>query len=662
MIEIYDGGAQTQTIRRVLSANLTDRLSGERTLEFSVLASRSHPIAPGMVAKHDGQYYSIVRVARSISGGLPVSSVSSEHVSYVLNDEAYNLVTFVFEGTPAAGLAQLLEGTPFSVGVVEPTANVEAAFTEGILNRRSALMRFVDACGGEIEYDGYRINIRSHRGSTTRKVLMDGENVTGLSVVLDSRENTAAYEISLFKMAQLTAGDEVNITYTPLEISVNTRIVGISYNPFYRYAVRVEVGDYVPNLLESTSTQLDRIKQEFRAADGQLISRIGDTEGSVSELTQTVSGFDLRVSDAEGAVSALSLTVDGFNTRISDAEDNLSYIEQSLTSITSRVSSAEGNISTVTQTANKVEWLIKSGTSASNFTLTDRAISLVASTINLTGYVTFSNLSTSGQTTINGANITTGAINANLITTGTLSADRIDTSNLRLSSLYVGTKVAITSVTNSIYIGGDTSGSSFDSLYLRANSTIILGRWSSSQSDLRFDMSARVIRSSDVAYGWSIGTSTYPLYALYCDTIHTKSVNIAADITPTNTGVVTLGNTSRHYKSMYCDEIVVGTGITYNILINSNLELRPSSTSSSYPFYLGTSSYPWHYAYIGSNTAMICTSTSAKLGFFGTTPIARQTLSLTSNNMGYTSVTESNHLYALNNLIGILKSKYGLII
>jgi len=57
----------------------------------------------------------------------------------------------------------------------------------------------------------------------------------------------------------------------------------------------------------------------------------------------------------------------------------------------------------------------------------------------------------------------------------------------------------------------------------------------------------------------------------------------------------------------------------------------------------------------------IGSSKSSKLGFFGTTPIIKQTLSTSSNNMSYTSATSSNYLYVLNNLVGILKNKYGLI-
>ena len=74
-------------------------------------------------------------------------------------------------------------------------------------------------------------------------------------------------------------------------------------------------------------------------------------------------------------------------------------------------------------------------------------------------------------------------------------------------------------------------------------------------------------------------------------------------------------------------------------------EFRPSSSGSTYPFYLGTSSYYWHYAYIGSNTVKLGSSTSSKLGFFSTTPVTRQTVS--------SSATVSTLITAL--------KKYGLI-
>ena len=53
------------------------------------------------------------------------------------------------------------------------------------------------------------------------------------------------------------------------------------------------------------------------------------------------------------------------------------------------------------------------------------AVTIDASKVNLNGYVTVSDLSGSGTTTINGSNITTGTISANRVTGGTLEGSNI---------------------------------------------------------------------------------------------------------------------------------------------------------------------------------------------------------------------------------------------
>ena len=54
-LEIYDGATFLYALPRVMNASLTDKLSGERTLSFSTLISRSQGMRPGLVAKLDGQ-------------------------------------------------------------------------------------------------------------------------------------------------------------------------------------------------------------------------------------------------------------------------------------------------------------------------------------------------------------------------------------------------------------------------------------------------------------------------------------------------------------------------------------------------------------------------------------------------------------------------------
>ena len=699
MIEIYNSAGTLQcSFPRVLSASLCDKLSGERTLSFSVLASRSQSLSVGMTAKLDGQFYTVVRVAKKITGGFPVTMAQCEHITYLLNEEQYNLVTFVFEGTPADGMTQLLSGTPFSVGVIEATGRVECAFTDqSPLSRRSALMRFIDACGCEVEYDGYKINLRRHRGSTVRKSLMDGENVTDLAVTIDSRENTQSYEISLFKMADLQAGDEVNITYTPMGVNVDTRIISIEYDPFYRYTVRVEVGDYVPNLLASTATQIDRVRQEFKAADGKLLSSIQTVDGDLSTLSQTVSGFNTRIENAEGAVSTLSQTVGGFNTRIENAEGSVSALTQTVNSFKTRIETAEGNITLVTQTANKISWLVKSGTSASDFTMTDRAVKLVADTIDLSGYVTISALGTAGKTTINGANITTG----------TIHADRIDTSTLKVKTIYAQSgKVSLKeNSTSTMYIGGGSWN--YDYTYVFAGTQIKFASWDGVGTHaLIVETTNHCIRPATIV-DWDLGNISYPFGNLWCENIQIRSgsntvarfgfnggtfeclfsgaaVNrLGSSVYYWDTGYIeklylssncylsasagklcvngtAIGGSSDTTTSFAGKELKMGGSTSYYIIASTSRELKPSASTTTYPFYLGTSSYYWHYAYIGSTIAKIGSSASSKIGFFAGSPIARQTLSSTSQNMGYSTATASNYLKILNNLVGIL-SKYGLI-
>ena len=102
------------------------------------------------------------------------------------------------------------------------------------------------------------------------------------------------------------------------------------------------------------------------------------------------------------------------------------------------------------------------------------------------------------------------------------------------------------------------------------------------------------------------------------------------------------------------------TNGSYSIELNSSNQLVPSVSTG---FSLGSSSYPFESCYLGKGTIQIganSRSTGTKIGFYGATPIVRQTLSTSSKNMDYTSATSSNYLTILNNVVGILK-KLGMI-
>lgn len=118
-------------------------------------------------------------------------------------------------------------------------------------------------------------------------------------------------------------------------------------------------------------------------------------QGKVLEIQTSVDGLKITAADLAGGLASLELTVDGLRTEVSgklDGEDAQTLIDQSLKSI-SLSASTSGTTSTLT---------IKAGD-----------VTLSSAQINFSGLVTFSDLSTSGKTTISGDNIKTGTIKGN---------------------------------------------------------------------------------------------------------------------------------------------------------------------------------------------------------------------------------------------------------
>lgn len=275
MIEIYVGSTLIQTIKKVMSANVRETLEGEFTLSFTVLAKSALALKVKQIARLNNQYFEIVQISKNLQGSLPICSVICEHVSYTLNDEIYLTDTFNFTGDPAEGLNLLLAGTPFQAGIIEYTENTTMKINQEV-TRRAALKQYIAILGGEIEYEGYLINIRNHRGSKTHKQVMDTKNVTHVAVSHDSRENASSYDISFFKLLNLSVGDKVQIVFNPLGINVKTRIISLEYNPFYRYNIRVEVGRYRPSI----SDTFYRIENSL----SNVGNSVDDIQGQVNDL------------------------------------------------------------------------------------------------------------------------------------------------------------------------------------------------------------------------------------------------------------------------------------------------------------------------------------------------------------------------------------------
>lgn len=383
---------------------------------------------------------------------------------------------------------------------------------------------------------------------------------------------------------------------------------------------------------------------DTQAGQAKIVSAVSGTYQTISGMSGYVTKSSLDASitahintqagiaEVTSAVSATYQRKDAMGNYVlnSNLNNSITQYVNSTTGKNSIVASVSGSFagksyeSRVELSESKIGWLIKSGTSASNFTMTDRAIQLTAGTINLSGYVTFNSLTTQGATSINGSNITTGTISANRINASDLKIEKIYSPKSNNLLLYCSDTSSVNTI---LHLGAGDNISDVTKIMIQAMTEVMLGAYST--DGLIFDTRNHVFHpySSASSLIWKLGKTDRPF-----SEVVTNKVTLSPSAS--NTYNISLTATS--------------SGDVYTLTPSKDKKLN-----------LGTSTYRLGDLYadvvqIGSN------ATSAKIGYFGTTPIAKQTLSTSSANMGYTSATSSNYLVILNNVVGILSKKYGM--
>ena len=235
-------------------------------------------------------------------------------------------------------------------------------------------------------------------------------------------------------------------------------------------------GDY-----SSIYQDIENIRTEIADVDSKLTSSISQTASSIrtevtdfknqteSKFTQLSDSIETSVGDLNGKYTALQQTVDDFKIQAGDGEALNAKIEATATQIRSEVSAVDGRVSQVSQTADKINWLVKSGTSSSNMQMTDEAISLIASKIQieseeikLEGYTTINGgfaIDLEGNMTAKNANVS-GTINATSGSfTGTISGSTITGSTITTGSNFKVDNSGKLTASNAIISGEITATS-----------------------------------------------------------------------------------------------------------------------------------------------------------------------------------------------------------
>ena len=209
------------------------------------------------------------------------------------------------------------------------------------------------------------------------------------------------------------------------------------------------------------SPALEDIAEDIAEVDGKFINYSTTVQMNAAitaakdSITSTVSrtyATKTEVSSVSGKVTSLEswkqeasqkITKDGILSTVGDYYATSKYVE----TVENGVKENEKYIASVetlaNQTSNKFLWLVKSGTSATNFELTDRTATLVANAINLKGLVTFSGLNSDTQSKINTAQSTANTAKNNAATAQSAANAAQSTANTAKS-----TADAVTSTVN----------------------------------------------------------------------------------------------------------------------------------------------------------------------------------------------------------------------
>lgn len=203
--------------------------------------------------------------------------------------------------------------------------------------------------------------------------------------------------------------------------------------PYAYPEIHLTEGSYTVSLLGYSNAYLSITLMAKNIYTDQFYTK-AETD---SKITQTAESIDLSVNQKLSNYSTTTEMNSVINIKANEITSSVSETYATKTT-TNQLSSR------ISQTAKNITLTVNNGSTSSGLvigiTKEDGTTSQATGTIQMTGLVSFTNLSTSGQTTINGGNITTGTIKSSNYVSGTsgtsinLSNGAIDSKNFKVSS------------------------------------------------------------------------------------------------------------------------------------------------------------------------------------------------------------------------------------
>ena len=210
------------------------------------------------------------------------------------------------------------------------------------------------------------------------------------------------------------------------------------------YAKVNKAEGYIELVAKNTQETLEQTTEEMAALKiqaNQISSEVTRVEGKVDGTkTELQSQIQQTANSITSSVSAVDKKIDNSVTTL---QSQIQQTNGSITSTVSRIEQIDKDINTIEsqieQNADNIELKVSKNDIISAINLSPETIDISASKLNLTGYITASDLSGNGTTTINGSNITTGTIDADRINmTGAISWGDLSSSCQSTIASYAG--------------------------------------------------------------------------------------------------------------------------------------------------------------------------------------------------------------------------------
>lgn len=206
-----------------------------------------------------------------------------------------------------------------------------------------------------------------------------------------------------------------------------------------QYPTKIEMNSAITQSASQITSEVSLTLEQYSTteeSEAYSDQAAGAAEDAANEATDNkLQNYSTTVqmnSAIQQSANNINLQVSQTLTQYSTTEESEAYADQAAGNAEDAANEATDaklqNYSTTVQMQAAIDLAVdgislevtNNGTS-STLTLKSGGTVLSSPQINITGFVTFSNLSTSGQTTINAGNVTTGTLAASLLRTGTIS-------------------------------------------------------------------------------------------------------------------------------------------------------------------------------------------------------------------------------------------------